>query len=527
MDFGSFTGYSSPFILGEGIRAVQFFSKDVLGNAEITQTGTLQVDATPPVSRFSVEGTSYTVGSSLYIKPNTKITIATNDVLVNTVACGIKELIVKYDGTEYIVGQSTSFMLSEGSHAIEFHATDNVGNVETLQSQTVRVDNTAPVSDWNTSGERYDTLGQIFVSTLTTVNLSAIDPVVNGVASGVNRTEYAVDAGNSGLYNSPFTLQEGTRTVSFNSTDNLENKESVKTVTLDADGTPPVTGASVQGAETVVGTITYINGDSRVSLSALDPLVSSVASGVRETQYKLDNTFYQFYFSTSIVLTEGVRTVAFFSRDNVQNTEVAQAKDYRVDATSPTLILSYAGANYPQAPVTYVSGETGYKFEVQDTTSNNVNSGGKLLEISVDTSPFTVTYGTVSTLMPCLTCSSAPFNEGVHTLRFRGSDFAGNITVDSVVVVNVDRSAPQTQVNIAGPQYTSNGTRYVSALTTFSFTASDPVIASVAAGVKETLYGIDGSPYQTYSNGFTLTEGIHTIRYFSRDRWGTLRSPAL
>ncbi|MEW6041337.1 MAG: polymer-forming cytoskeletal protein, partial [Elusimicrobiota bacterium] len=48
----------------------------------------------------------------------------------------------------------------------------------------------------------------------------------------------------------------------------------------------------------------------------------------------------------------------------------------------------------------------------------------------------------------------------------------------------------------------------------------DPVVNTVASGLREIKYSIDGSGEVTYIQALTLTEGIHTIKYYAIDNIG-------
>jgi|GEM_PF-3925480 len=75
-----------------------------------------------------------------------------------------------------------------------------------------------------------DAQGRIDIAATTTLALSAVDPLSNGVASGVGRTAYVIDASSSITpYTSPFNLTVGTHTVNYLSVDNVGNRETLHT----------------------------------------------------------------------------------------------------------------------------------------------------------------------------------------------------------------------------------------------------------------------------------------------------------
>jgi Bacterial alpha-L-rhamnosidase C-terminal domain/Bacterial alpha-L-rhamnosidase 6 hairpin glycosidase domain len=71
------------------------------------------------------------------------------------------------------------------------------------------------------------------------VTLSATD---DAGGSGVASTSYTIDGGATQTYSAPFTVDDGTHTVQFWSTDNAGNVETAHTITLKVDTTEPVVG---------------------------------------------------------------------------------------------------------------------------------------------------------------------------------------------------------------------------------------------------------------------------------------------
>jgi hypothetical protein len=518
-------------------------AQDIFENTKLQASGIFQVihDIQPPRTELNLAGPLFSLNGSTYITSQTGLTLsATDDLLVpgDSIGLGVAETDLAIDLSPFSL-YSGRFNLLEGIHTLKYFSKDVVNNIESIHVATLLVDNTPPLTQVNTSGPASQDSRNLFVSTVTLISIIGNDPVVNGVPSGVKNTEFKIDTGSFSQYTAPFTLSEGSRTVSFDSTDNVDNHESTKTATILADGTPPQTQVSVLGVKFIrdtstflsAGASSYISAGSRIQLTAQDPVVNGVASGVRETlssirifdssgNFVMDNPF-QLYFSSPLALTEGIKRLSFFSRDNVLNTETVQSKGYLVDDTSPTVTISFVnGRQFINSSGTiYVSGDTGYKFEVQDSTSNGVMSGAKRLEVSVDSAPFNITVGTFGTIGPCFVCSSAPFSEGNHLFRYHGADNVENVSVDSAVFINVDRTAPQTQLIISGAQFSSGGKLYINLATQLSFNAQDPVVNNVASGVNRTLFSIDGAAFQTISSSssFTLPEGIHTVQFYSVD----------
>jgi hypothetical protein len=131
---------------------VEFYSIDVWGNAEAVTNQTHYVDETPPVTTKEYGIPSYSDGGDEWITTSTTIYLNTTDVGVHPVG-GFE---IMYRLWNMTMGWSTwqssganitsvSFSVDGGYlHYIEFFAVDKLGNVESVQNQTVFVDETPP-----------------------------------------------------------------------------------------------------------------------------------------------------------------------------------------------------------------------------------------------------------------------------------------------------------------------------------------------------------------------------------------------
>jgi hypothetical protein len=101
-----------------------------------------------------------------------------------------------------------------------------------------------------------------------TISLSATD---NQEGSGVAKTEYSLDNGATWIaYTTSFTISnEGTTTISYKSTDNAGNIESVQPLTIKIDKTQPTITATISPQPNSSG---WNNSDVTVTFTALDNL---------------------------------------------------------------------------------------------------------------------------------------------------------------------------------------------------------------------------------------------------------------
>jgi hypothetical protein len=106
---------------------------------------------------------------------------------------------------------------------VEWRSLDWAGNLESVNSMALTVDDTPPATTITQS--------DVQATTATVFNLTAADS-----GCGVNVTRYKIDGGNWTVYDGGFTLAEGEHTIYYYSIDNLGNVEQEKSLVVK----PPV-----------------------------------------------------------------------------------------------------------------------------------------------------------------------------------------------------------------------------------------------------------------------------------------------
>lgn len=120
---------------------------------------------------------------------------------------------------------------ADGNYTVRLQVRDTLGLLD-IATVNITVDSVAPMTSSTLSG----TTGQNgwYVSDVT-VTMSATDP-----RSGVNYTLYRIDGGAWQTYSAPFELsQNGTHILEYYSTDVAGNEESVRSVEVKIDTSPP------------------------------------------------------------------------------------------------------------------------------------------------------------------------------------------------------------------------------------------------------------------------------------------------
>jgi sugar lactone lactonase YvrE len=252
-------------------------------------------DVLPPRTSFSFGAPSYSSAPYSYAGVGAAFSVAAVDdknVLGDGAGVGVAQTYVAVDTTTYSVYAGPFSLPTEGLHTIEYYSVDQVGNTEVTHSTQVAVDLTPPITTLSAVGvSTYTNVqGTLIVSTDTVFSLGSIDPISNGVASGVDMIFYVVDADPSSQecfdtppnHNAPpgtcanmdyagaFTLAPGTHTVYYFAEDNVTNQEleSVLPVVVAAPSTLAVTPSTgpigIPFTITGSGFGTYNNSNTRV-----------------------------------------------------------------------------------------------------------------------------------------------------------------------------------------------------------------------------------------------------------------------
>ncbi len=335
VDNGELIQYSSAISLTEGEHTVTYFSKDNVLNVEADKTFTVKVDNTAPVTQVVPIAPLF---ANQYAPITTTYTLTATDPQSFSVASGVSKIEYTLDGGVVNTFNGNAISLTEGVHTFVFYATDNVGNVEQQKTFTVHVDNTPAVTTASAGEPKFSAADKQYVSANTPITLNATDPTVANVSSGVASTQYKIDGGNYIAYSGAFTLTEGIHTVAFRSTDNVGNVESEKTQIYHVDATSPTAQISFNATNCTDNGKTVVSAQTLFTLTANDPVVSDVSSGVKELRFRVNSGAWQTYaaaFTLTGLAQDGEVTIELIALDNVENTSAAQSITVILDATPP------------------------------------------------------------------------------------------------------------------------------------------------------------------------------------------------
>ncbi|WP_405622128.1 OmpL47-type beta-barrel domain-containing protein [Streptomyces sp. NBC_00076] len=267
------------------------------------------------------------------------------------------------------------------------------------------------------------------------------------------------------------------------------------------DTTPPATAAQVTGAQNTQGE--YV-GSASVAVSATD----EGGSGVDAVQYAVGDTGEWLPYTTPVVVDQvGSHRVRYRATDKAGNVSAEKSVEFTVvapssdDTTAPETSATVSGER--NADGTYVDMAT-VTVSASDTGSG-VN---------------TVEYAVGSGVWQPYTAPVMVHQVGAHTVRYRATDKAGNVSAEKSVQFTVvaaapqDSTAPVTGVSVDGTR--NSGGAYVrSAKVTVSATDEG------GSGVDRIEYSLDAGPYLAYTAPVVVDRvGAHTVAYRASDKAG-------
>jgi hypothetical protein len=489
----SLSSYATPITLAgiaDGSHSVTYRAYDRATNRESTHTLVATVDNTPPATSISLSGPSYLLAVGVYAATSaTMFNLQATDLL-----SGVAKTEYRLDGGQWL--PYAPFALSgEGAHVIDYRSADNLGNTETVKSQSAIIDNTPPVSTLSVGTLQFTSPdGTLYGSAATSFTIAASDNL-----SGVARTEYRIDGGAWTSYASFTIAVEGKHVIGYRSVDNVGNVETEKTLAVTIDNTPPLTAIKTGMPQfTAQDGSLYVTYAATFTLAASDNL-----SGVARTEYRLDGGAWSPYAPFTIA-TEGKHVIGYRSVDNVGNVEPEKTLTVTIDNTPPATAIKTGTPQFTGPDGTfYATSATSFTL----TASDNL-SGVARTEYRLDGgawSPY------------------APFTiatEGKHVIGYRSVDNVGNLETEKTLTVTIDNTPPATAIMTGAPQFTGpDGTLYATSATSFTLTASDNL-----SGVARTEYRLDGGAWTAYALFTVATEGKHVIGYRSADNVGNVET---
>jgi len=167
--------YEQVFYLeGQGLNYLEYYALDYLGNEGDVQNQTHYVDDTPPTTTKKIGNPNLKDG--LWVTSETMFSMSADDL------DGVGILGTFYrswynDSWNDWVKYTGEFNFSgDGNHTLEFYSMDELGNMETFQSQYHKVDNTPPEMTEEVGEPNWEDGYQVSKDTIIWFNATDLDP---------------------------------------------------------------------------------------------------------------------------------------------------------------------------------------------------------------------------------------------------------------------------------------------------------------------------------------------------------------
>jgi len=243
----------------DGSHTVSFQTTDIAGNTT-TQTAALRVDLQGPTLLLEASGTAGQNG--WFTSAAVEVVSTTSDAV-----SGLSKVEARVDGETW---QSLNKVTvsGDGTHQVEFRATDNAGNF-TQHAQTVQIDAAPPQVDVT-----IDAIEGLLAWFRSAANVSAkaVDET-----SGMAQMDIRVDAGDWQPVNTVKIAEDGIHQLDFRAVDKAGNRTDLaKEVKIDQHDpiglfVSPMGGTKVQGTVQLDGTVhDNMSGTSKMTLSLDD-----------------------------------------------------------------------------------------------------------------------------------------------------------------------------------------------------------------------------------------------------------------
>ena len=417
--------------------------------------------------------------------------------------------------------------LTDGLYDLRATATDNAGNSTTSATVTnVRIDNTPPTT---TSNAPAGAQSADVIVTLTSVDSG----------SGVSTTQYKIDSGTfttgtTVVISAPVShTNDGVHTIQFQGTDNAGNVETLKSVNVTIDTTPP-DGTAVDPGSTLRGTVTLTATATATDIASIAFQYRAGGSSGSWTTIGTDTSSpWEVPWSTTTV-TDGSYDLRAVVTDTANNQSTSTLPTKVVDNTAPTGSITNPSAG------ARLTGSAIFSVSATDATSGVASVEFKLKPNGAST--FT-TIGSDSTSPYSSVLNTAGWPDGAAEIQAVVTDVAGNTTSTSARSITIDNSAPA--VSISDPGANASGSLGLSAAagssatqvvfqrspagadawTTFETDTSAPFTATLdTIPLADGLYDLRAQAIDATNN--TGTSATRTIRIDNTAPSGSLTSPA-
>ncbi len=444
----------------EGTSIVWYGADDLAGNRSDYSGQFINIDITPPDLTPSVAGT---IGTNGWYVSNVVVDASATDNL-----SGIWSVVVSDNGG---AAKPAPVTLTSGSHALTITAHDVAGNSRST-TLNLTIDTDGPIITSSVTGTEGN--NNWYVSDVD-VTATVSDPM-----SGMDGTlEVSVDGG-AWTTDLPIHFTEGEHTVDLRAYDEAGN-ESINTLTINVDTTPPALSTSTSGT---LGNSGWYVSDATTTITATDS-----TSDIAYIEYRQNSADWK--NGASVLSRDGINAITARVYDLAGNS-AAKSLEVKVDTVPPTVM--------PVVPTP--TGLDNWFVSVPVVISaNGTDAPSGLLSALVSTDEKTWK-------------DSLSLLDGLYSVTFRSEDIAGNTTTIPLDL-KIDATNPTVEISTFGTVGT-NG--WYTSQTTTTFKADDKT-----SDVDRVEYSQNNSAWQI-GTSVASRDGINSISVRTYDKAGNMLS---
>ncbi|HMN29606.1 MAG TPA: hypothetical protein PKE45_15765 [Caldilineaceae bacterium] len=470
--------YPPPRLDDDGVYTLAYRSIDMAHNAEAIQRRVLRIDRTPPqLIAPLLAGNQLANG---WFNTPVRLQLGAEDAL-----SGLSRLERLDQATGWQATAAVTTLSQTGQHTLTWRAVDRAGNVTPAQQMEVLLDlpppPPTPILSPTATGDWFNQP--------VSVTLEAVDE-----GAGVFATSFRLNNESSWRsYAAPFSLSEdGRYTLTYYSSDRALNLETLHTVPLAIDHTPPQLAYTVNGR--------YPPPDWVATAATLDITATDALAGVAQVDYALDEGAWQHYAAPSLLTTPGQHHLRLQASDGAGN---------QSSVTTAVGIDTGRPLGPPQSALLLEGGRGPNGWFVTPVTLTLSAVDG---ESGLAQRQFRLNGGAWQSYMQPVLLTSQPLVQ----LEYRALDQVGNQEAANLARFNLDLSDPTAYALIRSGQSSPTGW-YISPVT-FALQGMDG-----ESGVQQIEYRVDQGDWQPYTGEFALDEGgQHQLAYRAVDRSGRL-----
>ncbi len=332
----------SMFSLGpylDGLHSITWGAKDKLGNNQTVDSTFVIFDGNSPDTEINILGLQYRKNEShpLNVTSSTSFELSAFDLY-----SGVNFSWCRIDGNYF---KGTSFNLSgylDGVHTITWGSMDLVGNNETGNTLTIRLDDSPPQTKMEIGTPKHRKNGNDIIN-ITSRTIFSLEPWDS--ASGINIVWYVING--SYFEGEQFNLSgytDGLYNLSWGCIDNLNHNETPNVMFVQLDKTPPRTDLFLEGPHYRFNDMDYWN----VTQSTKFNLVSvDEHCNIAFIWYTIEGEYFEDTDFLMMGYSDGLYNITYGAQDVLGNNETAVSLRVNLDMSAPKTTITIGNITPP------------------------------------------------------------------------------------------------------------------------------------------------------------------------------------